>query len=37
MHMPMHSGFPTEEVEQMVVMSLDDITMIALAIGEGSI
>ena len=31
----MHSGFPTERVEQMIVMSLDDVTMIAHAIWRG--
>ena len=33
----MQSGFPMEKVEQMIVMSLDDVTVIAHAIGEGSI
>ena len=33
----MHSGFPTEKVEQTIVMSFYDITMIPHAIGEGSI
>ena len=33
----MHSGFPTEKVEQMILMSFDDITAITHAIGEGSI
>ena len=28
----MHSGFPAEKVEQTIVMSLDDITVIAHAI-----
>ena len=31
----MHNGFPMEKVEQMIVMSLSDITMIACAIGGG--
>ena len=31
----MHSGFPMEKVEQMIVMSLDDITMITHAIWGG--
>ena len=31
----MHSGFPTGKVEQMIVMSLGDVTMIAHAIGGG--
>ena len=29
----MHSGFPMEKVEQMTVMSLSDVTVIACAIG----
>ena len=33
----MHSGFPAEKVEQMIVTSFYDITMISGAIGEGSI
>ena len=33
----MHSGFPTEKVEQMIMMSLDDVTVIAHAIWGGSI
>ena len=32
----MHSGLPTEKVEQMIVTSLDDITMIACAIWGGN-
>ena len=28
----MHSGFPTEKVEQLIVMLLDDVTVIAHAI-----
>ena len=31
----MCSGFPTEKVEQMIMMSLDDITMIAHVIRGG--
>ena len=31
----MHSGFPMEKVEQMIMMSLSDVTMIAHAIGGG--
>ena len=31
----MHSGFPMERVEQMIVTSLDDVTMIAYAIWGG--
>ena len=31
----MHSGFPMERVQQMIVTSLDDVTMIAHAIEEG--
>ena len=31
----MHSGFPTQKVEQTIVMSLDDVTVIASAIGGG--
>ena len=31
----MHSGFPVEKVEQMIMMSLDDITVIARAIWGG--
>ena len=31
----MHSGFPAEKVEQMIMMSLDDITVITHAIGGG--
>ena len=31
----MHSGLPMEKVEQMIVMSLDDVTMIAHAIWGG--
>ena len=31
----MQSGFPVEKVEQIIVMSLGDITMIAHAIGGG--
>ena len=31
----MHSGFPTERVEQMIVTSLDDVRMIACAIWGG--
>ena len=31
----MHSGFPTERVQQMVVMSQDDVTMIGHAIWGG--
>ena len=33
----MHSGFPTEKVEQMIVTSFYDITRISHAIGEGTI
>ena len=33
----MHSGFPAEKVEQMIMMSFYDVTMISHAIGEGSI
>ena len=33
----MHSPFPVEKIEQTIVTSSDDITMIAHAIGEGSI
>ena len=31
----MHSGFPVEKVEQMISMSLSDVTMIVHAIGGG--
>ena len=31
----MHSGFPMEKVEQMIVMSFYDVTMISNAIGGG--
>ena len=31
----MHSGFPMEKVEQMISMSLDDVTMIAHATWGG--
>ena len=39
MAFPLHmcSAFPAEKVEQMIVTSLNDVTMIAHAIGEGSI
>ena len=30
-----HSGFPMEKVEQMIMMSLGDVTMITHAIGGG--
>ena len=33
----MHIGFQTEKVEQMIVMSFYDVTMISHAIGEGTI
>ena len=33
----MHRGFPIKKVEQMIVMSLYDVTMISHAIGEGRI
>ena len=33
----MHSGLPAEKVKQMIMTSLDDVTMITHAIGEGSI
>ena len=33
--MHMHSGFPVEKVEQTIVMSLDDVTVITCAIGGG--
>ena len=33
----MHSGFPSEKVEQMIVMSFYDVTMISHAIREGTI
>ena len=32
-----HNGFPTEKVEQMIVTSFYDVTMISHAIGEGTI
>ena len=32
----MHSGFPTEEVVQMIMTSFYDITRISHAIGEGA-
>ena len=32
----MHSGFPTEKVEQMIVTSFYDVTMISCAIGGGN-
>ena len=31
----MHSGFPTEKVEQPIMMSFYDVTIISHAIGEG--
>ena len=31
----MHSGFPTEKVEQTIMMSLDDVTVITHTIGGG--
>ena len=39
MAFPLHmcSGFPTEKVEQMIVTSFYDVTMISHAIEEGSI
>ena len=33
----MHSGFPTEILEQMIVMSLYDVTRVSHAMGEGTI
>ena len=33
----MHSGFPTEKVEQMIMTSFYDVAMISHAIGEGTI
>ena len=33
----MYGGFPAEKVEQMIVTSFYDVTMISHAIGEGTI
>ena len=39
MAFPLHmcNGFPAEKVEQTIVMSFHDVTMITHAIGEGSL